>query len=359
MPDVEDTVLVLGCGGFIGSHLAEHLLAESEHNVVGVDRVNAKIAHLLHSPRMEYIELDLADTNAVAALIEQADIVIHLAALCNPALYNTRPLEVMDVNFNKALPVVRACAERGKRLIHFSTCEVYGKSPAGLAPEGSGLRNDPEFFILSEDTSPLIFGPVGKQRWSYACAKQLLERVIYAEGATNGLEYTIVRPFNVVGPKMDFIPGVDGEGIPRVIPCFMRALLYREPLELVDGGRNRRTFIYIDDAIEGIMKIIERPGQSAGQIFNIGNPDNETTITDLASLMKQIFAQKTGAAVESDIVNTASRNFYGEGYDDCDRRVPDITKARELLGWYPTTPLDELLNRTVDWYLREYGDVRR
>ena len=219
-------ISILGCGGFIGSHLAERLISEGGYDVLGVDRTSAKIEHLLGRPRFEYRELDLAGPGDVSGLIESADAVIHLASLCNPSLYNTRPLDVIETNFTGALPAVRACAEQDKWLVYFSTCEVYGKTIAGSAPEGSEFRDDPRHYVLAEESSPLVLGPVSRQRWSYSCAKQLLERVIYAEGRLNGLRYTIIRPFNVIGPRMDFIPGVDGEGIPRVVPCFMRALLF-------------------------------------------------------------------------------------------------------------------------------------
>ncbi len=350
-------VCVLGCGGFIGSHLTERLVSGDGRKVLGIDRSSRKIAHLLGRPGFEYREVDLGGGADLPGLIEGAEAVVHLASLCNPSLYNTRPLEVIETNFSHALPVVRACAEAGVRLIYFSSCEVYGKTLAGFAPEGSAFAADPRHHVLSEGSTPLILGPVAKERWSYSCAKQMLERVIHAEGR-KGLAYTIVRPFNVIGPRMDFIPGVDGEGTPRVVPCFMRALLFGESLKLVEGGHSRRTFVSVRDVVEAVVRILERPGQSRGEIFNVGNPANETTIADLAGLMMEIFAGLTGRPVRSSAVEVSAGEFYGEGYDDCDRRVPDVSKAERLLEWRPATPLRELLEETVEWYAKEYADAR-
>ena len=157
---------------------------------------------------------------------------------------------------------------------------------------------------------------------------------------------------------MDFLPGIDGEGIPRVFPLFMQALLDGGPLRLVEGGRNSRTFVYIADAVEACCRVIERPDECRRKIINIGSPRNETTIADLAHLMLDLFEEKTGLR-RSGVVEVSSRAFYGEGYDDCDRRVPDVSKAERLLGWRPSTPLREVFSLTMDWYLEKYGSRLR
>ncbi len=188
-------------------------------------------------------------------------------------------------------------------------------------------------------------------------AKQLLERVIHAEGRENGLRFTIVRPFNFIGPRMDFIPGVDGEGLPRVLACFSEALLRGQPLKLVDSGLARRTFLYIQDAVDAIFRILERPEQAAGQIFNVGSPENETTMANLAVLMIEAWEKQTGKRWPHGTETVSSEKFYGEGYEDCDRRVPDITQARELLGWEPLTSLTDTVQKTLSAYLLQYGDL--
>ena len=351
---------ILGCGGFIGSHLVPRLLDEDRYDLYGLDITSAKIEeHLAHS-RFHFYEVNVYDTRRVRELVEECDTVISLVALCNPSLYNTIPLEVIDINFTRPLEIVKMCVELGKRLIHFSTSEVYGKTVQGIAD--GALRNpeDPAHFLLKEDSSQLILGPISAQRWSYAAAKQLLERVIYAYGMEGRLDYTIVRPLNFVGPRMDYLPGIDGEGIPRVFACFVDALLFDKPLKLVDGGQSRRTFTAIDDAVDAIVRIVDRPDAAHNQIFNVGNPDNEVTIAQLAQMMIDIY-HRLRPEFEGNPCRTvyeSAEEFYGEGYEDCDRRVPDISKARELLGWEPKIGLEEALTTAMASFIEYYAVER-
>ncbi|CAN8320358.1 unnamed protein product [Cochlearia groenlandica] len=198
------------------------------------------------------------------------------------------------------------------------------------------FRRDPSFYVLKEDISPCIFGSIEKQRWSYACAKQLIERLFYAE---NGLEFTIVIPFNWIGPRMDFIPGIDGpsESVPRVLSCFSNNLLRREPLKLVDGGESLRTFIYIKDAIEAVLLMIENPERANRRIFNVGNPNNEVTVRQLAEMMtkvttigsKKLTKKLLGAKILEDHVS----------------------------GWDPKTSLWDLLESTLTYQHKTYVEV--
>jgi UDP-apiose/xylose synthase len=345
-----ETITIIGCGGFIGSHLCEALLSRGRRRIIGVDLAAEKIRHLHGNPAFTFVHADMHDLAKVGPCIERGGTVFLLAALCNPALYNTRPLDVIDVNCTGTLPLIALCAHAGARIVYFSTSEVYGKTVASV-----GGPSDDESILLREDESPLILGPVSAQRWSYACAKQLVERYIYGCAAERGLRYTVVRPFNFLGPRMDFIPGIDGEGVPRVLACFLSALMRREPLKLVDGGKNRRCFTYIGDAIGACMKILERPEAAANQIFNIGNPANEVTIAELAELMARLW--RTTAPEPADqaisIEEISGRDFYGPGYEDSDRRLPDIGKARTLLGWEPSTGLETALVKTIRAY-RDY-----
>jgi len=344
---------ILGCGGFIGSHLLDRLLSEAGFEVIGIDTASTKIKCHLTSPGFSFVPLDIENSAAVRPFIQRCDMVVSLAALCNPSLYNTIPVRVIENNFSQPRAVVAMCSEYKKRLVHFSTCEVYGRTISGYAgrPSGGAIER------FNEDCSPFVLGPIGAQRWTYACAKQLLERLIYAYGFERGLEFTIIRPFNFIGPRMDFIPGIDGEGVPRVIACFMEALLFQKPLKLVDGGKNRRTFTAIEDAINAIMAIIKKPDKAKDQVFNIGNPANETTIAGLAHRMRDIYQQLNpkSAGRTIDIVNVTSEEFYGQGYEDSDRRVPDISKAADLLGWKPAIDLDEALCSTMRSYIEDYG----
>jgi UDP-apiose/xylose synthase len=352
------TICVLGCGGFIGSHLLDRLLAAGHFRVIGIDRAPAKITHNLGNPSFTYVNADVYDTATLARWVSRSDVVVSLVALCNPSYYNTIPVDVIEVNFTHPVAVARMCQEAGKWLVHFSTSEVYGKTVPHLIDHRSDLADHPEYHRLNEEETPLVLGPVCAQRWSYACAKQLAERMIYALGFQRGLAYTIVRPFNFIGPRMDYIPGVDGEGIPRVLACFMEALMREQPLKLVDAGRSRRTFTYIDDAIDAVMAILASPKAAAGRTFNIGNPANEGTIADLAALMIRLYAEARPESAGRHTTQVVSGvEFYGKGYEDSDRRVPDISAAEELLHWHPVTRLDEALRRTIAAYLDTYSDA--
>lgn len=159
---------------------------------------------------------------------------------------------------------------------------------------------------------------------------------------------------------MDFIPGRDGEGIPRVLACFVTALLDGQPMQLVDGGSARRTITYIDDAIDALMLILDQPERSQNQIFNIGNRDAEVTISELAHLMRELAAETTGRDefLHHPLEHVSSETFYGLGYEDCDRRVPDIGKAKTLLGWEPKTGLRETLRPTIKHYFETYASAQ-
>ncbi|KAH0866580.1 hypothetical protein HID58_083791 [Brassica napus] len=366
------TICMIGAGGFIGSHLCEKLMNETPHKVLaststttrsniaraGYFSVGGEDPVPSHQHQARF-EARGTRQDGGSDLIENV-VTINLAAICTPADYNTRPLDTIYSNFIDALPVVKYCSENNKRLIHFSTCEVYGKTIGSFLPKDHPLRQDPDFYVLKEDTSPCIFGSIEKQRWSYACAKQLIERLVYAEGAENGLEFTIVRPFNWIGPRMDFIPGIDGpsEGVPRVLACFSNNLLRREPLKLVDGGESQRTFIYIKDAIEAVLLMIENPERANGHIFNVGNPNNEVTVRQLAEMMTQVYSKVSGeTAIESPTVDVSSKEFYGEGYDDSDKRIPDMTIINRQLGWNPKTSLWDLLESTLTYQHRTYAEA--
>ncbi|KAK7341984.1 hypothetical protein VNO80_24925 [Phaseolus coccineus] len=354
-------ICMIGGGGFIGSHLCEKLVAETNHKAVVVDVSSDKINHLLDrslpwAHRIEFHQLNIKSDSRLETLIKSSDLTINLAAICTPADYNTRPLDTIFSNFIDAIPVIKYCTENKKRLIHFSTCEVYGKTIGSFLPEE--FRKDPKYFILKEDDSPCIFGPIDKQRWSYACAKQMTDRLIYAEHAENGLQFTIVRPYNWIGPRMDFIPGVDGpsDGVPRVLACFSNSLLRGEPLKLVDGGESQRTFLYIKDAIDAVALMIDNPERANGHIFNVGNPDNEVSVKELAELMIKAYAKVSGVPASSmSTVNVSAQDFYGKGYDDSDRRIPDMTIITRQLAWKPKTPLDELLDVTIQYQHRTYS----
>ena len=336
---------VLGAGGFVGSHLVPALVARFGCAIDAVDVDFRKLE--IRDARIRRIEARVEQPGLAQELAARCDVVISLTALCNPALYSTIPLAVIDANYTHLLPVVNACAARGARLIHFSTSEVYGRT----ALDASG-RPAPR---MAEDTTGLFLGPIDRERWTYACAKQLLERVIWAHGQHGALAFTIVRLFNVIGPRMDFVPGVDGEGIPRVLASFMAALLAGQPLQLVDGGRQRRSFMAVDDLVEAVCRIVERAEACRGQILNLGHPENDVSIFELARLLAGVFAAHVPAAGPAQFRSVSAEQFYGPGYDDSSERIPDIEKAQRLLAWQPQQSLAQMLPAIVDDYVARYG----
>lgn len=347
--------LILGCGGYLGSHLLERILPNETNEVIGWDLDKERIDKYLNLTNFTLFEQDINTDEALELIREQVqkvDIVIHLAAIANPAEYNTRPLDVINANFINTYKIVDLCAEYSKWLVFFSTSEVYGRTLSSYIES----CNDESLYILKEDESPLIMGPISNQRWSYACSKQLMERYVYAHHHENNMPFTIIRPLNAFGPRMDYIPGVDGDGTPRVLACFMSALFKGEPLKLVDGGLARRTIISIHDFMYAIQLILDKPDQSHNEIFQIGNDKNEITIKELAEKMLTIYAQITGDATYKNhpIESVSSADFYGKGYEDCDRRMPDLSKAKEKLGWEPSISVDDLLKETMSDYHNFY-----
>jgi UDP-apiose/xylose synthase len=338
--DQSITVAIVGCGGFIGCHLLDAILTRTKWRVFGVDLDFYRIQHRLNDERCEFMVADLADKSVVER-IAKYPIVVNLAAICVPSRYMAEAPEVIRSNYDHPAALADACAKSGSWLIHFSTSEIYGRT---LADSG----------LLVEDETELTFGPVTASRWSYATAKLLTER--YIAGLKN-LKWTVVRPFNFVGPYMDFMPGVDGSGIPRVLANFSSALVRGEPLKLVNGGVAKRSFTSVFDAVDFMFALFETGDVAFSQAFNIGNPDNELTIAELANKMRKIFAEIKSVNVETipepEVVSGVE--YYGEGYEDSMRRLPSVEKAKRLLGFKAKTPIDVVLRESLTWFVNHYG----
>ena len=327
-------ILILGAGGFIGSNLVEHLCAsdKADYNLVGVDISSEKVPDI-RSDRFVFHQVDFTAPIVTEELIK-ADVVIDLVAYANPSIYVSSPLETFKLNFLQNLEIVDLCVKHQKRLIQYSTCEVYGR------PSGDSYK---------EDETELITGPVTKQRWIYAAGKQLLERVIHAYGLEGQLEWSIIRPFNFIGPRFDYLVPAGNIGGPRVFAQFMSALLTGGPMFMVDGGYQRRSFTHIDDANRGLETILLHPG-GKNQIFNIGNPVNDIAVRDMALMMQEVYEELTGKKSECQLVDISGEDFYGPGYEDHTRVPADITKLRSL-GWAPRHTLRETLVDIMSWYL--------
>lgn len=338
-------IAVLGAGGFIGSHLVPALVERFGCEIDAVDVTFEKLAS--GDPRVHRLQARVEDAGVVEEVTRRATLVISLTALCNPSLYSTVPLEVIDASFTHLLPLVKRCTQRRVRLIHFSTAEVYGR-------RALDAQGEPQLEMQEED-SCCVLGPVHRERWTYACAKQLMERVIWAHGQHDGLEFSIVRPFNTIGPRMDYLPGVDGDGIPRVLACFINQLLRGEPLSLVEGGRQRRAFMAVEDMTEAVCRLVERREGCRGHIINLGNPANELSIAELSRLLAREYAELVPRAPAARFEHVSAAELYGEGYDDTEQRIPDIRKARRLLGWEPKVGLREMLPGILRDYIERYA----
>jgi len=328
-------LVIFGVGGFIGSNLVEYLLDEGEHEIVGVD-VSAEKLEGISGPRFQFIKADITTSQQLAEdLIAAGDVVVDLVAYANPSIYVEAPLEVIDLNYFENLRIARLCIKYEKRLMQYSTSEVYGKNPRGAT--------------FNEDDSDLILGPVSKHRWVYAAAKQLLERTIHAYGLRGDLDYTIVRPFNFVGPRFDYLVPAGSIGGPRVFAHFMSALVTGGPMFLVDGGRQRRSFTHIQDASTAFSVLLEHP-DAHNEIVNVGNPATDTSIADLASLICDIYTELTGEQPQNEFIEISGEDFYGAGYEDANRVPPNIDKIKAL-GWQPQFDLEQTFRDAIAFNL--------
>lgn len=332
-------VLILGADGFIGNSLIRRILANTDWQVVGLDLWANRLAPILDHPRFSFHQGDLTVCRDwIDQQIRACDVVLPLAACARPIEYVRDPLGIFELDFEENLRIVRQCFQSGTRVIFPSTSEVYG------------MCSD-EYF--NEETSPLVLGPISKERWMYSCGKQMLDRVIWAYGS-KGLQFTLFRPFNWFGPNLDDIK-TSAKGSARVITQFLGHLLRGEPISLVDGGRQRRCFTYIDDGIDILMEIIKNPGGVAdGRIFNVGNPENEFSIAELAHLMVNTLAEFPGwqeIRETAEVQMVPATDYYGEGYQDVQARRPDISLGRSLLGWEPKVLMQQGLTRTIAFYL--------
>ncbi|MEV0373324.1 bifunctional UDP-4-keto-pentose/UDP-xylose synthase [Streptomyces sp. NPDC050636] len=337
-------VFVVGANGFIGSALVHRILTTTDWQVVGLDTGEHRLISSLGHRSLAFRQGDLTvERGWVDRQIRECDVVVPLAAIAVPVSYLRDPLSVYELNFEENLRIVRQAARSATRVVFPSSSEVYGMS------------TDPQ---LDEDTSPLVHGPIHKQRWIYATSKQLLDRLIWAYGASEGLRFTLFRPFNWMGPHLDDLAAAPDGGC-RVVTRFLGNILQGRPIELVDGGHQRRAFTYIDDGIDCLMKILkDRSGAADGRIFNIGNPSNDIAIRDLASALIDAVAahpQWRERALATPLVEVPADEHYGPGYEDVRTRLPSIERARTLLGWQPRTALDEALRRTVAHHCADSG----
>ena len=312
-------VLVTGGCGFLGSHLCEALLERGEEVFALDSGGTAKIRHLIGHPRLRVVRDSVMSNDIVDSLIAQVDLVYHLAAVVGVEHYVGDPYEVLNVNVNGTQNVLKVAFKYGKKVVFSSTSEVYGRNPKLPWTEGDDR----------------VLGSTQIDRWCYSTSKAVGEHFCFAYHHL-GLPVTVVRYFNIYGPRLDKLD------VGRIITIFMGQLLRNEPLTVIGDGRQTRCFTYVDDAIRATVQAGILPGTS-GQVFNIGTAV-ETSILDLAKLMLEISGSK------SEIRFVSKEEIYGMSYEDILRRVTDNTRMREVLGVSDEVPLREGLARTIDWF---------
>jgi UDP-glucose 4-epimerase len=317
--------LITGGAGFIGSHLADVLLARGDH-VVAFDDVSTgsidNVRHLLDHPNFQLREGTILDHPLVAQLAGRAEVVVHLAAAVGVKLIVDQPLKSLLTNILGTEIVLDASAMGGCRVLVASTSEIYGKNASGPLPEDSDR-------ILG---SPFV------ARWSYSEAKAVDEILAHAYWRERGTEAIVVRFFNCVGPRQTGAFGM-------VVPSLVRQALTGEDITVYGTGDQQRCFCHVLDTVDAVVGLLDHP-DSPGDPFNIG-ADNEVTINELAELI----VDKTGS--RSKVVHIPYEVAYEEGFEDMERRVPDINKITGLTGWKPTRSLDDILADVIAF---ERGD---
>ena len=339
MSGAHKKILLVGANGFIGTHLTERVLSETTWDIAAFDIDDSNISAYRENPRYAFTKGDIFTADEwLENAVKESDAVLPLAGIAKPAYYIKKPLWTFELDFEQNLKIVRMCAAAGKRLIFPSTSEVYG-----MACDGE----------LSEYETPLITGPVSKSRWIYSCSKQMMDRVIVAYGLEQNLDYTLFRPFNWVGPRLDSFKDAE-ERTARAVTQMIYDVLHRGEISLVGGGENKRSFLWIEDATEALLAILHNnEGKATREIFNIGNPQNNASVKQLAEAVVRImreFPTLSQAAQRTQFRVISQEDYYQKGYQDTENRVPSIRNIREKLGWTPRTPFEEIIRKTVAYY---------
>jgi UDP-glucose 4-epimerase len=308
-------VLITGGAGFIGSHLAERLLAAGRQVMVLDDLSTGSMANiekLVGDPRFSYRIGSVRDAPLVAELVDRSDVTIHLAAAVGVRLIVEQPVRTIETNVHGTEVVLNAVARKKRKVVIASTSEVYGKS-----------ANVP----FAEDAD-LMLGPTTHSRWAYACSKALDEWLAMAYARERGVPVIVTRFFNTVGPRQTGQYGM-------VVPSFARQALAGEPITVYGTGRQSRCFAHVRDAVEAVVRLIDSPA-AVGQVFNIGS-DEEVTIDELAERIR------AAAGSRSEIVHIPYTEAYAEGFEDMPRRIPDVRKLERTIGFRPATPLSTII----------------
>lgn len=312
-------ILITGGAGFIGSHLSEALL-DAGHEVLVLDDLSTgaidNIAHLRNRAGYEYTIDTVFNDSLVAEMVDRADVVFHLAAAVGVKLIVERPVHTIETNVHGTEVVLRHAAKKKKLVFIASTSEVYGKSAD----------------VPFREDADLVMGATFRHRWAYACSKALDEFLALAYWKEKKLPVVVVRFFNTVGPRQTGQYGM-------VVPSFVRQALIGDPITVFGDGQQSRSFTYVGDAVDALMRLMAHPG-AIGQVYNIGNVE-EVTILELAQRIKAVTSSS------SPIVKIPYEQAYEAGFEDMPRRVPDLSKIRAAVGFEPKVGLAEIIDRVI------------
>jgi UDP-glucose 4-epimerase len=315
-------VLITGGAGFIGSHLSDAYLERGDEVFVLDDLSTGSIGNIQHlrpHPRFHYTIDSVHKAHVVAELVDECDVIFHLAAAVGVKLIVESPVRTIETNVHGTEVVLAQANKKKKKVLITSTSEVYGLSTQ----------------VPFREDGPLVMGATTKGRWSYACSKAIDEFLALAYWREKKLPVTVVRLFNTVGPRQTAQYGM-------VIPTFVKQALSGRPITVYGDGTQSRCFGYVGDVVKALIALMEHP-EAVGQVFNIGY-DEEVSIAELAEIVKVL----TGS--ESEIVFVPYSEAYEEGFEDMPRRVPDITKVRELIGFRPTLKLEEIVKAVIEYH---------
>jgi UDP-glucose 4-epimerase len=313
-------ILITGGAGFIGSHLAEALLGGG-HEVFALDDLSTgsidNIVHLKGRPGFHYTIDSVFNEPLVAEMVDRADVIFHMAAAVGVKLIVEKPVHTIETNVHGTEVILKHAAKKKKLVFIASTSEVYGKSVQ----------------VPFREDSDLVMGATTRHRWAYACSKALDEFLALAYWKEQRQPVIVMRFFNTVGPRQTGQYGM-------VVPTFVRQALQNEPITVFGDGTQQRSFTYVGDVVDALLKLMVTPS-AVGQVYNVGNTE-EVTIRGLAERIKA----QTGS--RSEIVLIPYDQAYEAGFEDMPRRVPDLTKIHQAIGYVPKVKLDEIIERVVE-----------
>jgi UDP-glucose 4-epimerase len=315
-------ILITGGAGFIGSHLSDGYLARGEEVFILDDLSTGSIdniRHLKKHPHFHYTVDSVHNASVVAELVDQCDVIFHLAAAVGVKLIVESPVRTIETNVHGTEVVLAQANKKKKKVLIASTSEVYG------------LSNQVPF----REDGNIVMGPTTKGRWSYACSKAIDEFLALAYWREKKLPTVVVRLFNTVGPRQTGQYGM-------VIPTFVKQALADRPITVYGDGTQSRCFMHVADVVGALMALMDHPS-AVGEVFNIGSSE-EVTIAELAEQVRML------AGSRSKIVMVAYEEAYGEGFEDMPRRVPDTSKIGALIGFRPERTLEEILKSVIAFY---------